>query len=36
MSELKKQYTKTNSRNFDKIHLIVKDELFYDIMSKCD
>jgi hypothetical protein len=36
MSELKKQYTKTNSRNFDKIHLIVKNELCYDIMSKCD
>lgn len=34
MSELKKQYTETNRRNFDKIHLIVEDKLCYDIMSK--
>ena len=36
MPELKKQYTKTSGRNFDKIHLIAKDKLSYDIMSKCD
>ncbi len=36
MSELKKQYTRTSGRNFDKIHLIAKDKLSYDIMSKCD
>ena len=37
MPELNKQYTKTSGRNFDKIHLIVKqNQLKYDIMSKCE
>ncbi len=36
MSELKEEYTKTSCRHFDKIHLIARDKLYYDIMSKCD
>ncbi len=36
MPELKEQYTKISSRNFDKIHLIAEGKLKYDIVSKCD